>query len=245
MTDYDEMDYLTEEARHLGLLDPSPEELMVKSQWAGTIDEYLMLLIKGHHQVCLRSDLEKHLMDVLEDEWFLQWPLIRLSYASRLLRGTGCRKSVKKAVEILLPLAEKGYPGALYDMGECYMEGWGVEQSYPKAIDCWLKAGHMGYTSAQQRVKESFFADYHRRYLELPLRLRLDYLYESIRLYMEHHYATVYTISDKLDSKERIKLQQACREIIRCEKKLPLQQYLRDAASLIWDDDENPYKLDV
>lgn len=252
MTDYDEMDYLENEWpwEEPEPEEPSPRTLVRASLWANTLDDYLGFLMEGYHAVHLRYGLEKHLKDVLEDEWFFQWPLIRLAYASQLLEEAvkqkkPSQKKIKKALEILLPLADKKYPGALLDVGECYFNGWGMEQSYPKAIDCWVKGSLMGFGGAEDRLKRSFFADNKRRYMELPMRLRLIYLYEAIRLYMEHYYATAETFVDKLDSGERRKVQQACREIIRCEQGLPRQQYLRDAARLFLDDDENPYKLDV
>lgn len=44
---------------------------------ASTLDEYLMFLVKGYINVSLRSGLSMHLMDLLEDEWFLgPWLLL-------------------------------------------------------------------------------------------------------------------------------------------------------------------------
>ena len=52
---------------------------------ASTIDEYIMLLRKGYINVEIREEVNKHLMELFEDDWFHQWPLVRWTYASRIL----------------------------------------------------------------------------------------------------------------------------------------------------------------
>lgn len=248
MSDMDLMDYQKEYEEYLREKEPlyfGFKNYSSEIQGSGTIDGYLMLLIKGYINAGTRSDLDKHIMDVLEDEWFWQWPLVRWAYASRLLYGIGCRKKVKKAVELLLPLCQKGYPGAVFDIGCCYMNGWGMEKSYAKAIDCWTKASIGGYEKAQEQLLLEFYTGEHGDYKDLPLRVRVDYLNEAVRMVLKSHNATIDTICDKLSNKQRQQLARACREILRSENKLPKQTYLRDAASLFWDDDENPYKIDV
>lgn len=238
-------EYLMEQLREEEPLIFGFKEIKYDFRKADTIDEYIMLLIKGYGSVHLRDHLQKHVMEVLEDPWFHQWPLVRYTYAVGLLNGAGCRKNVKKALEILMSLAEQGYPNALYCVGECYMEGCGLEQSYPKAIDCWFRSYKMGYEPAKYSLKQSFFADRSKRYLELPMRLRYCYLCEAIHLYLKHFNATMATISKHITGADFRILKQACKELQRCEENLPKQAYLRAAASLFWDDDDNPYKLDV
>lgn len=102
---------------------------------ATAIDEYLVYLINGYINVTLVERLEKYFLEMIKDEWFHQWPLVRWAYASRLLYNPkASEKKIKRAVEILLPLAEEGYPCALGDMAYCYRYGLGVERSYENAI---------------------------------------------------------------------------------------------------------------
>lgn len=57
-----------------------------------------------------------------------------------LLRGYGVKKDISKAVEYLQKAAKLNEPHALYHLGECYENGWGLECNRRKAINCYLKA---------------------------------------------------------------------------------------------------------
>jgi len=52
----------------------------------------------------------------------------------------------------LLPLAEKGDPGALAGMGRIYAEGAGVPQSYEKSFDFYKRSADLGYIGATHEV---------------------------------------------------------------------------------------------
>ena len=52
----------------------------------------------------------------------------------------------------LLPLAEKGDPGALAGMGRIYAEGAGVPQSYEKSYEFYRRSADLGYVGATHEV---------------------------------------------------------------------------------------------
>jgi TPR repeat protein len=118
------------------------------------LDEYLACLINGCINVQIRPNLEKYLMELIKDEWFHQWPMIRWAYATRLLhKEKASAKSLKHAVELLLQLADEGFPGAMCDMAECYCHGIVVDRSYERAICLWVAASRQGYKEAHTQVK--------------------------------------------------------------------------------------------
>ena len=44
---------------------------------ATTIDEYISLLNDGYINVEIRENLKKYLVELIEDEWFQQYPMLR------------------------------------------------------------------------------------------------------------------------------------------------------------------------
>ena len=128
---------------------------------AVALDEYLACLINGHINVQILPNLEKYLMELIKDEWFHQWPMIRWAYATRLLhKEKASAKNLKRAVELLLPLAEEGFPGAMCDMAECYYKGIVVERSYERAICLWIAASRQGYKEAHTKIKLEYDSSY-------------------------------------------------------------------------------------
>ena len=137
------------------------------------LDEYLSCLINGYINVQIRPNLEKYLMELIKDEWFHQWPMLRWAYATRLLhKEKASAKNLKRAVELLLPLAEEGFPGAMCDMAECYYKGIEVKCSYERAICLWVAASRQGYKEAHMQVKLEYDAP-HSKELTDELRLFL------------------------------------------------------------------------
>ena len=221
------------------------EEYKTETVHASTLDEYLMFLVKGHINVYLRSGLSMHLMDLLEDEWFYQWPLIHWAYASNLLRGVGCKKDIKSAVDILLPMAREGCPGALYDIGCCYMNGWGVEESYTKAIYCWLKAWEKGYRLAKEDLKPEYWTGRFNEHLEIPTDLKHAVVCEILHWFITEWNLTKENVNDKLDTKGKEAFRKLDRQIKNLEKKMIEEAPLRESAKLFYDDDNNPYKVTI
>lgn len=135
------------------------------------LDEYLACLINGYINVQIRPNLEKYLMELIKDVWFHQWPMIRWAYATRLLhKEKASAQNLKRAVELLLPLAEEGFPGAMCDVAECYYRGIEVERSYERAVCLWVAASRQGYKEAHTQVKLEYDVSYSK---ELTDELRL------------------------------------------------------------------------
>lgn len=208
-------------------------------QGAHTLDEYLVYLIKGYINVEIKEALEKHLMELLEDEWFYQWPLVHWAYASRLLYGVGTRKRVKPAVELLLPMAESECPCAMYDIGYCYINGLTVEQSYGKAMYYFTKASSKGYLPAQRELRSQYLRN---DYKNLPIELKYDFLCEVKNLFVNARGGYDSFKYDSLDEEDKKKYKKLCREAERLEKPVKEKIRLRESASLFWNDEENPYK---
>ena len=222
------------------------DEYNTEDVYASTLDEYLMLLVKGHVNVSLRTGLEMHLMDLLEDEWFYQWPLIHWAYGSNLLRGVGCRKNVKRAVDILLPMARNDCPSALYDIGDCYMYGWGVETSYTKAIYCWVKAWQKGFHPAIKALKEEYWLGRFEAHEEIPTDLKLAVVYEVIQWIMsEKNLKESDNSLDKLNNYEQKMYKKLAKQMGQLETKLEKEMPLRVVSKLFYDDDNNPYKIKI
>lgn len=212
---------------------------------ASTLDEYLMFLVKGYINVSLRSGLSMHLMDLLEDEWFFQWPLIHWAYASNLLRGIGCKKDIKRAIDILISMARNDCPGALYDIGCCYMNGWGVETSYTKALYCWLKAWEKGYHQAKEELKLEYWTGRFNEHEEVPTYLKLSFISNFHDWFMADRNLTEANIDDKLDTQGKNAYRKLCTQKKRLEKKLIEEAPLRESAKLFYNDDNNPYEVTI
>ena len=218
------------------------EKYNTESVYASTLDEYLMFLVKGHINVSLRSGLSVHLMDLLEDEWFYQWPLVHWAYASNLLR---CKKDVKSAVDILLPMARNGCPGALYDIGCCYMNGWGVDVSYTKVIYCWLRAWELGYRLAKEDLKPEYWTGRFNEHEEIPTYLKLTFISNFLNWFEEDRNLTKGNADDKLSSLEKNAHRKLRNQKKRLEKRLKEEAPLRESAKLFYNDDNNPYEVTI
>lgn len=217
----------------------------IEHKSAHTLDEYLMFLVKGYINVHIRSNLDKHLMELLEDDWFYQWPLIHWTYASRLLYGTGCRKSVKRAVDILLPMAREGCPGALYDIGYCYMKGLCVEQSYAKGIHYWVLSSRKGYIVAQDELRIEYFYGQYGNFKELPIKVQYDFICEVKNVFLKFKGATEMNASRKLDKEDYEKYEKLYKKEKRLKTEVVKKERLQEIGSFFWSEDENPYKIDV
>ena len=221
------------------------KDYKIEHQYTHTLDEYLMALVKGYINVSIRSDLDKHLMELLEDNWFFQWPLIHWTYASRLLYGIGKRKSVKKAIDLLLPMAESGCPGALYDIGYCHMKGLHLEKSYSKGIHYWIMASSKGYEIAQNDLKQEYLNGLYGNYKELPIKVQYDFICEVKRVFLKSRYATETTARSKLDKEDFDIYDKLCKKENRLKKEVAKKQPLHEIGIFFWGEDENPYKIDI
>ena len=225
------------------------DEYKTNNWSASTLDGYLMALVKGFINVDIRSELDQHIMELLEDEWFYQWPLVHWAYASRLLHGVGCRKSKKnrkRAVDLLLPMARNGCPGALYDIGCCYMKGEQIEQSYVKAIYCWTMASGKGYLKANPAISDEYWTgSYAYHEAEIPVTLKYAFLCANIKIFIKDRGITESNITQKLNTQGRKDFRKLCNEWKRLEKEIVAKAPLLMSASLFWDDENNPYKITI
>lgn len=57
-------------------------------------------------------------------------------------------------IESLQTLAEQGDVEAMYQIGNCYQNGEGVEQDIEKAVEWWQRAAKEGHKKASELVKK-------------------------------------------------------------------------------------------
>ena len=210
---------------------------------ADTLDEYIDFLIHGFINIELRSGLDKYLMELLENEWFHQWPLVHWAYVMRLLYDAKSDRAKKKAVELLQPLVEDKCPGALHDIGYCYRHAVGLEYSYEKAIHYWILASQLGYLNSQKELIMEYNCD--SKYKSLPDELRLQFHHEVTKLILKENDVDEYNIPRKFDKKECAKFKKFCKETKKLEELVQKQQRLREIGEFFWGEDENPYKTNM
>ena len=155
-----------------------------------TINQCLNDLIAGYADSNVYMELEKHFMELMEDEYFLQWPLVRYRYASNLLLGYFCGRSEddymsgnhELGLKLLTPMAEAGLATAQYDLGRHYISDentrdlglkWIIKaskQEYHRAnqylYSIWSK---ILYSNVSIKTKKKFFAELARLYDGKPL----------------------------------------------------------------------------
>ena len=61
---------------------------------------------------------------------------------------------MEQNIESLKKLANQGDAEALYQLGNCYQNGDGVEQDIKKAVEWWLKASDLGHEKATELVQK-------------------------------------------------------------------------------------------
>jgi uncharacterized protein len=66
-------------------------------------------------------------------------------------------KDYTKAMSLLRPLANYGYPIAQYDVGAMYDEGLGVDRDDKEALFWYTKAAAQGYANAQANLGQMYF----------------------------------------------------------------------------------------
>ena len=221
-------------------LNEPQKEYRTEEKEVNTIDEYIRLLSQGYINIELHSDLDKYLTELLEDDWFFQWPLVRWTYGSRLLYGTGHRKSVKRAVEILSPLAKEGCPSALYDIGFCYCYSEGIERNYEKAICLWIESSRMGY----QKAWESLYNHYStNQYNILNDELKYFFIYELYIHFPESKGCTWEDYEKYLSKNDIAVMIKIYKEGIKLDKIISKNFRSYSIARLFWDDENNPYRI--
>ena len=230
------------EPEFYGALDKK-SDYITKIKVTEFLDEYLASLIKGHINIRASSELDTYIMEVLEDEWFLQWPSIRWAYASRILNNG--KRGKKGAIEILFQLAKEGYPGALYDIGFCYRNGIGVERDYKKAICLFMLSSSMEYCEADERLELEWSS---KEAKELGVELRFFFLYYLLLAGTRRYNLKIendIVIEDENINKEILKIyKKTFSEYKKLQKTVVKKECLRGTFDLLWTDEENPYKID-
>jgi TPR repeat protein len=213
---------------------------------ATTVDEYLVSLIKGYMNATIDDRLERYLVEQIKDEWFHQWPLIRWSYATRLLyKPKLSKKDIKCAVGILEPMSEDGYPCAIGDMAYCYRYGIGVEQSYEKAICLWVMASRGGYYKAHDCLKLEYDLSWSK---ELAEELRLLLVNRVLWIFIEEHNLRVVNnmiYNEDLSECDNKTLTKIFNEHKRLCKAVQKKAYLRHCGRLCWSSEDNPYNIGI
>jgi hypothetical protein len=217
---------------------------------ASTIDEYIVSLMKGYMNAELEERLERYILEVIKEECFHKWPLIRWAYATRLLnKPKPSKKEIKCAVEILIALSEDGYPCAMGDLAQCYRYGVGVERSYEKAICLGVMASRKGYKNAHDFLKLEYDLSCSK---ELPEELRLFLVNRILWLFIKANdipfvnYATYSVIyPENLPEKVDTTLRRIYNEHKRLCKATQDKAYMRHCGQLCWSSEENPYNIGI
>ena len=86
-------------------------------------------------------------------------PAAQLQLANCLKRGTGGEKAYPAAMELYLQLAARRNDDALYELGDMYLKGLGVEVDLQKAFDYFTKAAKHGNCAALNALNSKKFRD--------------------------------------------------------------------------------------
>ena len=219
------------------------KDYIIERKTTEFLDEYLASLIQGHINIEASSKLNIYIKEILEDEWFLQWPLVRWAYASRILNGVAYRKNKKKAIEILLPLAQEGCPNALYDIGYCYRYGEGLERNYEKAICLWILSCNWGYYLAYEKLE---WEHHLKEYKKLGDELRFFFLLQLILGFVREYGLKVENgviNTEGLNETNSKTLRKFLYEYNSLKKIIVEKAWLRETADIFWAEDDNLYKI--
>ena len=211
---------------------------------ATTLDEYLVRLNMGFINVKLEERLERYFVELLRDEWFYQWAPIRWAYATRLLYNPKASdEDIRRALDIIIPLANEGYPNALNDLAYAYCYGIGLERSYEKAICLWVIASTKGQYHAQEALKQEYYLS---RSKELPEELRLFLVRQVIRVLVRENNVRVTDSRPELDglplSVSTI-LKKLDNEQNRLSKTVQEKMRLRHCKTLWYNPEDGPYSV--
>ena len=96
----------------------------------------------------------KILTFILTSIWFLFWASPSIALVTEYQKAIDAYKSkdYKTSYNLILPLAEKGFAKAQYNLGVMYGNGKGVAKDYSKAIKWWNHAANQGSGEAQYNL---------------------------------------------------------------------------------------------
>jgi len=96
----------------------------------------------------------KILTFILTSTWLLFWASPSIALVTEYQKAIDAykRKDYKTSYNLILPLAEKGFAKAQYNLGVMYGNGKGVAKDYSKAIKWWNHAANQGNGKAQYNL---------------------------------------------------------------------------------------------
>ena len=219
---------------------------------ATTIDEYFKLLMEGYINVEVREDLGKYINELIEDKWFHQWPLILFEYVSRSLhqknevnftkkKSKKIDTSIDKELEILDSLAKEGWPGAMTEIGSCFLCGFLPNRNYESSICLWVYASRKGYRNAGACLYSQFIQNKHEQLCE---ELQMFVLEETAKWLLEKNDATLEDYTDKLDKWDLEKYKKACKTVEKLKKIVFERTFMRETVgNFFWPEGESPYDI--
>lgn len=225
----------------------NPIEFIATPITATTLDEYLMLLRKGYINVQLRTELNKHLKELLEDDWLLQWPAVRCLYAEKLSEvkvfSETWKKNKKRAVEIQDPLAKEGWPSAMAHIGCYWLSDSELGPRNPnRGICLLLEASKKGHQGAQCFLSWEYSSGHYKKYCE---EIQMFLIYEAMMAVLANKGATKENYGEKLTEEELAEFNRMKNQGKKIEAIVTERAYLRTtSADFFWPKDEGPYEID-
>ena len=221
---------------------------VTKKVTATTLDEYIKLLAEGYINAKPSEGLETYLDEVLEDEWFHKWPLVRWIYAKRSLeRKTDITNRKRKEanidyeISILDSLAKEGWPGAITDIGLCGLCGRIPTVNYECAICMWIYASRKGYQAARLCLYAQLKS---REYANLCDELKLFVIDEAMAWFLENNNATRENFEEKLDGWCLKHAKELRAQSNRLQKAVSNKTFLRKTVGVLgWPDGDGPYAI--
>lgn len=225
----------------------NPIEFIVAPTKATTLDEYLMLLRKGYINVELRPELDKHLKELLENDWFLQWPAVRCLYAEKLLDvkvfDETWAANNKRAIEIQDPLAKEGWPSAMAHIACCWFHDSDLGPKNPnRGICLMLEASRKGHRGAQCYLNWEYQSKHYKIYCE---EIQMFLVHEAIMCILSNNGATKENYREILDEQELAKINQMKNTGKKIEAIVTERAHLRTTtADFFWLKGEGLYEID-
>ena len=229
----------------------APINCVTSEVTATTIDEYIKLLTEGYINVEIREELDKYITELLENDWFHQWPLARLEYASRSLRRkteVNYQKKKKRdenidhEIELLDSLAKEGWPNAMSKLGaHYYVYGGSPKHNYESCVCLWIYSIRKGYLTAGEYLYSVFITG---EYKQLCEELQMVLLKEVSKWFLKKHNAALDNYIDTLDKAELENYKKMCKGLEKLQKEVSERLYMRETVGkLFWPNGDSPYEI--
>lgn len=218
---------------------------------ATTIDEYIKFLSEGYINVEIREELEKYLDELLENEWFHQWPLVRLKYVLRSMRRKTeinyektkkCKGNLDCEIKILDSLAKEGWPNAIKEIGIYnYIYGGGSKHNYESYICLCVYSSRKGCLTAGSCLYSEFITG---KYEQLCEELQMFVLEEAAAWLLVDRGASSENYEEKLYKYDLEYYKKMCRSFKVLKKSVSERIYMRETVGRLgWPEGESPYEI--